>query len=151
MSTVKEVNTIMAKHPNKYECETYFKIIHSKFYKHIDISYKEYLDSLIEKNGEFVIDYSKLVEFQATEPGNNDIEYNLNKLELIEGKDYIKYKILEESKYIDVYKLTPYAFKFSLMRTENTMKYANYYITLESIYFCHYMDYSKKYYENKLK
>lgn len=151
MSTVKEVNTIMAKHPYMYDGDTYFKIIHSKFYKHIDISYKEYLDSLIKKSDEFVVDYSKLVEFQVTEPDNNDIEYNLNKLELIEGKDYIKYKILEESKYINVYKLTPHAFKFSLIRTENTMKYAKYYLTLESISFCHYMDYSKKYYENKLK
>lgn len=151
MSTVKEVNTIMAKHPYMYDGNTYFKIIHSKFYKDVDISYKEYLESLIKHNGEFVVDYSKLVEFQATDPNNKDMQYNLNKLELIEGKDYIKYKILEDSKYIDVYKLTPYAFKFSLMRTEETMKYAKYYILFEKISFHHYIDYSNKYYANKLK
>jgi len=151
MTTVKEVNTIMAKHPYMYDGDTYFKIIHSKFYKDVDVSYKEYLESLIKHNDEFVVDYSKLVEFQATDPNNEDKQYNLNKLELIKGKDYIKYKILEDSKYINVYKLTPHAFKFSLIRTENTMKYAEYYLTLESISLCHYMDYSNKYYANKLK
>jgi len=91
MSTIEEVNTTMAQSLKLYNKDTYFSIIHSKFYKDINMSCHESLDDRYHYNGLYCVDYTKLVEFDVTDKDNEDIVYNLHKLELIEGKDYKKY------------------------------------------------------------
>ncbi len=134
----------------------YFKEIHNIFYKDINISFMSYFLEICNKDDEFIIDHSKLKKYKIITSGrSNDIKECLNRLELIENKDFIirvipqQQDITKGIKNVKEYMLTPYAFKLCLIRSKNTKVYANYYLLLEKV-FKYYNDYKIEYTKNIL-
>lgn len=131
----------------------YFKNIHSKFYKNINLSFIEYFLEINNKDDDFIIDNHKLKKYKIiTSNKSSEIKECLNKFELTENIDFIILNIPNNIdttiKYTKEYRLTPYAFKLCLIRSKSAKIYSNYYLILEKIY-KYYHTYLIKY-NNKL-
>ena len=147
MTSITEYNTNLINNMIDIDLIDYFKEIHNIFYKDINISFMSYFLEICNKDDEFIIDHSKLKKYKIITSGrSNDIKECLNRLELIENKDFIirvipqQQDITKGIKNIKEYMLTPYAFKLCLIRSKNTKVYANYYLLLEKV-FNYYNDY----------
>jgi hypothetical protein len=124
-----EFNNFLIKRNINVDYNQYFKLVQSRFYPEIDISFMDYFLSLIDHSHEFIIDDIKLLEYNAIDNLDSDTIIDmLNDNLLIENQDYIisidTILVPNKKKYI----LTPEAFKLCLMRTENTDKYLKYFL-----------------------
>ena len=151
MLSITEYNTNLINNMIDIDLIDYFNEVHQMFYKDINIIFMEYFLELCNKDDEFIIDHSKLKKYKIITSGrSNDIKECLNRLELIENKDFIirvipqQQDITKGIKNVKEYMLTPYAFKLCLIRSKNTKVYANYYLLLEKV-FKYYNDYKIEY------
>lgn len=144
--SITEFNNFLIEKKINVNFNQYFKLVQSRFYPDIDISFMEYFISLIEHNNEFIIEDSKLLEYNAIDNLDPDTIINcLNDNLLIENKDYIisidnsllpnNHDPWDNHK---VYILTPNAFKICLMRTNNTDKYIKYFILYDKCFHYYY-------------
>jgi len=124
-----EFNNFLIERNINVDYNQYFKLVQSRFYPEIDISFMNYFLSLIDHSHEFIIDDIKLLEYNAIDNLDSDTIIDmLNDNLLIENQDYIisidTILVPNKKKYI----LTPEAFKLCLMRTEKTDKYIKYFL-----------------------
>jgi hypothetical protein len=156
MDSIIEYNKQLINDNIKLNIIDYFKEVHYKFYKDINITFMEYFLEICNKDDKFIIEHSKLKKYKIITSGrSNDIKECLNKLELAENIDFIVRNVPQQQdisrgiRNIKEYMLTPYAFKLCLIRSKNTKVYANYYLLLEKI-FKYYNDYQIDYNKNIL-
>ena len=125
----------------KITLKDFFKTIHDKFYTKQDISFMEYFLELTEHEGEFYVHHEKLIEYGVmSSKRSSAVKEKLDALELVEDIDYsLLQDILQQwegsrgIKHINIYKLTPEAFKKCLMRSR---KYPNQ--TVDPVVYCDY-------------
>jgi len=116
-----------------------------------------YFLELTEHEGEFYVNHEKLIEYGiVTSKRSSNVKDRLDALELIEDIDYSLLLDIQQQwegsrgiKHINVYKLTPEAFKTCLLRarrypnqTVDPVVYCDYYLLLERSYKL-YTDYEK--------
>jgi hypothetical protein len=158
-NTITEFNTYLADNQRRLSISEYFKELHNKFYKEIDISFMEYFLLITRQKHEFIVDHIKLKEYGVLNniKTSNKIQRALEQYNLIENEHYQVSNVGQSR--LDgqhggsngnkkEYKLTPVAFKICLIRAKNSLKYAMYYLLLEE---CH--DYYNEYqmmYQNVL-
>ena len=151
MSSIQEFNYDLADRLIKYDVNDYFKLVHSKYYKNINIEFMEYFLSLIPQEDTFCVNQTKLQEYKVinTEKSNHILRA-LEKFNLKENVDYqvTNYITSNRMRNCNVYKyeyvLTPRAFKLCLIRAKNTKLYVNYYLILEDILY-NYIYYQTEY------
>ena len=117
----------------------YVKALNEKFYK-IDISFIDDFLKLVGTN-ECIIPHMMLEKYgvlkitRSNQEHTNEINTLLEKQLKLSDNLYLKRKITLQlpsgKKYKNEYLLSPYAFKICLMRSQNTRKYANYFLLLE--------------------
>ena len=117
----------------------YVKALNEKFYK-IDISFIDDFLKLVGTN-ECIIPHMMLEKYgvlkitRSNQEHTNEINTLLEKQLKLSDNLYLKRKITLQlpsgKKYKNEYLLSPYAFKLCLMRSQNTRKYANYFLLLE--------------------
>jgi hypothetical protein len=125
----------------KITLKDFFKTIHDKFYPKQDISFMKYFLELTEHEGEFYVHHEKLIEYGVmSSKRSSAVKEKLDALELVEDIDYsLLQDILQQwegsrgIKHINIYKLTPEAFKKCLMRSR---KYPNQ--TVDPVVYCDY-------------
>ncbi len=149
-NTIDDFNVYLLNNLTNLTLGDYFKQIHSQFYSDIDISFMEFFLELCEHENEFIIEHSKLKEYNViTNIKSCNILDCLLKFDLIENQDYRVLNVQQPVKQggysiKNLYTLTPYAFKFCLIRSRNTKEYTKYYLLLEQI-FKNYQEYQKMY------
>ncbi len=119
--------------------------VHTRFYNHVDISFKDYFIELLDKKGEFVVHHSKLLEYGVmTSERSSAVKTKLDSLGMVEGADYLLQDILQQVpsgvKHSKSYILTPGSFKKCLMRARRYTGqaadpeiYADYFLLLEEL------------------
>ncbi len=151
----------MAESLKKMNLDEFFKNIHKQFYSTIDITFMEYFLEIVEREGEFIIPHSKLLDYGIMTSGQScHVVEKLNTLGLVKNEDYILTDVRENKKSgpgapSKNYMFTPDAFKMCLMRaqrrpgqSDDPVKYVVYYLLLEKM-FKLYKDYQTAY-QNKL-
>ena len=127
MTTIKDYNDNLINQLINIELIDYFKNVHSKYYKHIDISFMDYFLSLCDRDDEFCVEHTKLKEYNVINNINSStgIIRCLNQYDLVENVDYsLVRNVAHQSetsrgiKYINKYLLKPDAFKICLMRAK---------------------------------
>lgn len=127
-----ELNTYLSNKLIDIGLNDYFRLVHSRFYSSVlDDLFMYYYLTLIHKSKEFVVDHTKLQEYGIL---NNINEILDNSPCLIKNKDYKIYNTNNQYGNNNIYKLTPHAFKICLINSNNSKKYADYYILLEDIF-----------------
>ena len=141
----------------KMTLAAFFVAIHAKFYSNYDISFMEYFLELTEHEGEFVVLHEKLIEYGImTSCRSSNVKTKLDALGLIEDEDFSLLLDIQQqwegsrgAKHVNIYMLTPEAFKTCLMRarrypnqTVDPTAYSKYYLLLEKIH-KFYTDYEK--------
>jgi hypothetical protein len=119
MSTQQEYIQNLVQNETKLSLEEFFKDIHKRFYPNQDISFMKYFLELTEHEGEFCVHHEKLIEYGiVTSKRSSNVKDRLDVLELIEDIDYSLLLDIQQQwegsrgiKHINVYKLTPEAFK----------------------------------------
>lgn len=151
MNPIIEYNNTLINNVINIDLIDYFKEIHNKYYKDINVSFMSYFLEICNNCDEFIIDSNKLKKYKIITTGrSNDIKECLHRMELIENMDFIVRNVPQQEdisrgiRYVKEYKLTPYAFKLCLIRSKNTKIYANYYLLLEKV-FKYYNDYKNEY------
>jgi hypothetical protein len=152
MSTIQEFNYDLADRLIKYDINDYFKLVHSKYYKNINIEFMEYFLSLIPKKQEFCVEQEKLQEYKVINTDkSNHILRALEKFNLKENEDYLLPNVGQQDLTAQhggsnkkEYILTPYAFKLCLIRAKNSFEFANYYLMLEEVFY-YYREYQNQY------
>ena len=131
---------------NELNLTNFFKLIHSKYYNNIDISFMEYFIKLLDHDGKFYIHHNKLIDYGImTSTESSKVKKRLNALNLIENEDYLLADVGEQHvsgiKIHKDYYLTPDAFKLCLIRAQmranqpiNPKIYAKYYLLLEKMF-----------------
>ena len=137
-----------------YNLQRFFEVVHSEFYKEVDISFMNYFLELVQKQDEFCVNHSKLYEYDVIEDKNENSKYIKKCLiednDFVEGEDYLVAQVSHQSdtsrgiKYKKVYMLKPKTFKLCLMRSKNCKQYSKYYLLLEEIYY-YYTKYESAY------
>jgi hypothetical protein len=141
MSLIQEFNYDSADRLIKYDMNDYFKLVHSKYYKNINIEFMEYFLSLIPQEDTFCVNQEKLQEYKVINniDNTNNILKTLKNYELKENVDYLLRNVSQQlssgTKHKKVYTLTPYAFKLCLIRAKNSFESANYYLMLEKVFY----------------
>jgi len=153
-NTITEFNTYLSDKLRNVKLNEYFTLIHSKFYKNVDISFMDYFLELCEHENEFIVDHIKLQEYGIINTiKSSTIKQTLeNTALLIENEDYRVHNVMQPLKGkrggatsgFKEYKLTPYAFKLCLIRSKNSKEYAKYYLLLEQV-FKNYQEYQIMY------
>jgi len=156
-STQQEYIQSLVQNEIKLSLEDFFTDIHERFYFTQDISFMKYFLELTEHEGEFYVHHEKLVEYGVmTSKQSWAVKVKLDALGLVEDEDFsLLQDVLEQwngsrgIKHINVYMLTPEAFKTCLMRaqrrstqTVDPVIYSKYYLLLEKTYKL-YIDYEK--------
>jgi hypothetical protein len=149
----------------KITLKDFFKTIHDKFYPKQDISFMEYFLELTEHEGEFYVHHEKLIEYGVmSSKRSSDVKVKLDALELVEDEEYSLLRDISQQwegsrgiKHINIYKLTPEAFKTCLLRarrypnqTVDPTIYSKFYLLLEKTYKL-YTDYEKQLLNNQLE
>ena len=100
MNSIQEYNTNLADKLIKYEHDEYFKIVHSKFYSHINIEFMDYFLSLIYRENEFCVDQSMLLQYKVINTNNksSDILRALKQYDLVENEDYLMCNVAQHLK-----------------------------------------------------
>jgi len=151
MSTIQEFNYDLADRLIKYDVNDYFKLVHNKYYKNINIEFMEYFLSLIPQEDTFCVEQEKLQEYKVI----NNIDTSqkiLRSLEKFNLKENLDYRVANVGQPVQqggvsikkVYTLTPYAFKLCLIRAKNSFEYADYYLMLEKVFY-YYREYQNQY------
>lgn len=152
MSSIQEFNYNLADRLIKYDINDYFKLVHNKYYKTINIEFMEYFLSLIPQEDTFCVNQTKLQEYEVinTEKSNHILRA-LEKFNLQENVDYLLPNVGQQDLIAQhggsnkkEYILTPYAFKLCLIRAKNSKQYANYYLMLEKVFY-YYREYQYQY------
>ena len=117
----------------------YVKALNEKFYK-IDISFIDDFLKLVGTN-ECIIPHMMLEKYgvlkikgekqEDTTTVKRLLEKQLKLPENLYLNDKVVVQVPSGKKYKNEYLLSPYAFKLCLMRSQNTRKYANYFLVLE--------------------
>ena len=149
-NTITEFNTYLSDKLRNIKLNEYFTLIQSQFYSNVDISFMDYFLELCNHENEFIIDHIKLQKYGVLTniKTSKDIKRRLETLFLIENEDYlvgtVAHQVKSGTKYAKEYKLTPYAFKLCLIRSQNSKEYAKYYLLLEQV-FKNYQEYQIMY------
>ena len=138
----------------KYDLIEFFKLMHTNYFSNIDISFMEYFLELCNKQDEFCINQEKLKEYGVLT--NIDSSTFIKKclkdrLKLEENEHYRVCQVTQPVKQggfvkSNKYTLNPIGFKIALIRSQNTKKYAMYYLLLEKVFYL-YQEYQKLYQE----
>jgi hypothetical protein len=133
--------------------DDYMNYINKRFNPEMDLSFMKYFMELCDKEDEFIIDHTKLKDYDIITNINttSNILKCLKRNNLIEDEHYLV--SLQEQRVKQggvstkkVYKLTPCAFKTCLMNSRNTSRYRKYYLFLEECMRCY-----DRYTKNKLQ
>jgi hypothetical protein len=140
----------------------FFKKIHVECYPNEDISFMEYFLEICEKDNQFVINHSKLIEYGIMISNDSSkVKKKLDRLGMLEGEDYKLAhvgKVRENRGEVirNEYLLTPDAFKLCLIRALrrgeqaiDPIVYGKYYLRLEKV-FKWYNQYEKSYLQKLL-
>ena len=131
---------------NKLSMNEFFIYIHSNYYPDQDNSFMNYFLELCDKEGQFVVEHTKLVEYGVmTSTESSKVKEKLDSLGLVINEDYLLTDVCEQvksgTKHSKLYTLTPEAFKKCLMRTQRRLDqpidpviYCNYYLLLEKVF-----------------
>jgi hypothetical protein len=160
MSAIQKANQIvnhLAETLTKIDLAQFFKKIHSECYPEYDISFMEYFLEICDKDDEFVIPHSKLVEYGIMISNDRQkVKTKLDRLKMIENQNYRLTQLSEPVKQggfvtKNNYLLTPDAFKKCLIKAAKHKGqpidpdiYCDYYLLLEKV-FKWYNQYEKKY------
>ena len=144
---------------NKLTLNEFFTYIHANYYLDQDISFMNYFIELCDKEGQFVVPHTKLVEYGVmTSKRSSNVKEKLENLGLKNDenkKDYVLLDVQQNSKKggrpAKLYTLTPEAFKICLMRAQHRegqsidpVIYCDYYSLLEKV-FKLFTDYERAY------
>ena len=142
---------------NKFTLNEFFTYIHSNYYPKQDISFMNYFLELCDKEGQFVVEHTKLFEYGVmTSTESSKVKEKLKLLGLENEEDYRLADIREPVKQGGFsikkrYTLTPEAFKKCLMRARkykdqpiDPVIYCDYYLLLEKV-FKLFTDYERAY------
>jgi hypothetical protein len=151
MNTIQEFNYDSADRLIKYDVNDYFKLVHNKYYKNINIEFMEYFLSLVSQEDTFCVNQDKLQEYKVL----NNIDTSqkiLRSLEKFNLKENLDYRVANVGQPVQqggisikkVYTLTPHAFKLCLIRAKNSFEYADYYLMLEKVFY-YYREYQNQY------
>ena len=138
--SIRDYNIHISNNKYKYNIEEYFRLIHSYFYSHVDISImNQYMQfSINEKDFNINIEtlerFNLLKNLQESSIKSFFTEYNL--------KINLDYRIftstiigkLNNEIQLKEYKLTPQAFKYCLLFSQQKV-YIQYFLIVESIYY----------------
>ena len=148
-----EFNKKLVEEDTKLKIIEYIKLINEKFYN-IDISFIDEFINYVNKN-DFCIGNDVLLKYNIINTNNsNDILTLLKQYEFIEESDYITVRNVPHDSLSlfqkITYMLSPKAFKFCLIRSKNTKRFAHYYLLLEEG-ITHYNQYQILQLEHKIK
>jgi chromosome segregation ATPase len=152
-NTITEFNTYLSDKLRNVKLNEYFTLIQSQFYSNVDISFMDYFLELCDNENEFIVDHIKLQEYKVINNlKSSTVLQTLNSSNLIENEDYWVHNVMRPltgkkggaTSGSKEYKLTPYAFKFCLIRAKNSKEYAKYYLLLEQV-FKNYQEYQIMY------
>ena len=144
---------------SKIDLTEFFGNVHDQIYSEIDVSFMNYFLEIVDRDGEFVVPHSKLLEYGImTSTESSRVRAKLNDLGLVKDEDYTLDDVVERGKsgaqIHKHYTLTPDAFKKCLMRAQRRANqpidpviYVDYYLLLEKIiklYGVYQSGYSKK-------
>lgn len=152
-NNINEFNDYISNNLTKYDIITYFNKIHELFNNNTDISFMEYFLSLVDKNDEFCVDHTKLIEYGVINTNrSNHIKECIENFEFKKNIDYIIFAAERSAANkrgghnAKHYKMKPHVFKICLMQSKNEKKYAKYFVELEKCFY-YYKDYQVKYQE----
>ena len=156
VTSMSEFNSRLVSSLVRLDFEEYFKEAHVKCFPSIDMSFMDYFLTLAGNPETFVVNQEKLVEYGVITniDSTSSIKRCLQKFEFLkENVDYLLDHITQQDRKHGgsnkkVYLLTQDAFKLCLMRSKNSLKYAQYYLLLEKVTSMHYKYNSA--YKNKL-
>lgn len=136
---------------NKLDLQSFFTIIHSKFFNDQNISFVTYFLSLIDKGDEFCIADNNLKRYGiiTARQTSSHILRCLTDNGLIIDTDFIKRTEIIGNTTTYTYMMTPDAFKTCLIRSNNTRVYGKYYFLLEKVY-RYYSEYQRIYDANTI-
>jgi len=152
-ATIQEFNIYLSDKLRNVKLNEYFSLIQSQFYSDLDISFMDYFLELCNHENEFIVEHTKLQEYGVLTniTKSNNIKKSLERLFLIENEDYLLLQVEQQDSKkkhggnnAKEYKLTPYAFKLCLIRSQNSKEYAKYYLLLEQV-FKNYQEYQIMY------
>jgi len=155
-ATIQEFNIYLSAKLRNVKLNEYFTLIQSQFYPELDISFMDYFLELCDHENEFIVEHIKLQEYGVLTnvTKSNNIKKSLERLFLIENEDYLLLQVEQQDSKkkhggnnAKEYKLTPYAFKLCLIRSQNSKEYAKYYLLLEQV-FKNYQEYQIMYQNN---
>lgn len=133
-STIDEYNTNLINKYTKITLKDYITNIKQLLDYKLNIEFMDYFLELCKHKNEFIIDHVKLQEYKVINTiKSSDILRCIEQYNLVNNIDY---QIIEQQSQrgglnMKTYMLTPKAFKICLMRSRNTLEYAEYYIFLE--------------------
>ncbi len=120
--------------------------VHTRFYSHVDISFKDYFMEIVDQEGQFVVHHSKLLEYGVvTSKRSSDIKDKLDAFGMVEGVDFElrstpQLRNQGGTNIVKSYILTPESFKKCLMRARrhagqpvDPVIYADYFLLLEKM------------------
>ena len=143
-------NRICEIYENEFPILDYIKLLNEKTCK-IDISFIDDFIDLVNKD-EPCINHELLKKYGVTQltAGSIDVKKLLDRNKAVEGLDYALNHMADCDDYSHKieYILHPNMFKKILIRSQNTDKYADYYLFLEKA-IKGYSDYQTQYYKNK--
>ena len=141
---------------NKFTLNEFFTYIHSNYYPDQDISFMNYFLEICDKEGQFVVEHTKLIDYGImTSTRSSAINQKLELLNLENEEDFTLQDVLQRgnsgSQIHRFYTLTPEAFKKCLMRAQrrkdqsiDPVIYCDYYLLLEKV-FKLFTDYERAY------
>jgi len=135
MTTIISFNQLLADRDYDINIIDYVKKINDEFYK-IDISFIDDFISLVDRD-EFCVHHKMLQKYGVLsgKTTSRDVFRMLTQNEMVKNIDYNLLgnvaKHANGTKYSNIYMLHPRTFKFCLIRSLKTKKYARYYIFLE--------------------
>ena len=131
----------------KITMKEFFTSIHSNYYSDHDISFMNYFLELCDKEGQFVVPHTKLIEYGImTSTQSNDVKTKINRIGLKIDEDFLLRDVSEQKigsggSNKRLYILTPEAFKLCLLQTQrrpdqpiDPVIYCNYYMLLEKVF-----------------
>ena len=134
----------------EFDQSEFFCHMHSKYYKHVDVSFMKYFLELYESNEDYPVEHTALIKYGImTSTQSNHIKEKLNNLGLVKSDDYVLVPDVREQtgsggSNKKVYYLTAKAFKICLMRAQRRANqpvdpiiYNNYFLLLEEMHLLH--------------
>ena len=135
----------------EFDQSEFFCYMHSKYYKHVDVSFMKYFLELYESKEDYPVEHTALVKYGImTSTQSSDVRKKLDLLGLKNKYDYhcsdtcLSSEDSRGVKYQKVYYLTAKSFKICLMRAQRRANqpvdpiiYNNYFLLLEEMHLLH--------------